>query len=106
MKSSIIATVFAVTIVPWALATDLNPLSKVISLLDDLTAKITKEGEEEAKAYKNFFEWCDDFSRNKQFEIKTATSQKEKLEAESAKQQGLSEASAGKIDDLAASIAK
>jgi hypothetical protein len=28
-------------------------------LLDSLTAKITAEGEKEAKAYKEFFDWCD-----------------------------------------------
>merc|ERR1719444_187515 len=83
-----------------------NPLSEVISLLNDLTAKITKEGEAEAKAYADFVEWCDDFSRNKQFEIKTSTAQKEKLEAEIAKQTGNAEASAAKIEDLAANIAK
>merc|ERR1719203_1512352 len=87
-------------------AVDANPLSKVLELMDSLTAKITKEDEAEAKAYKDFFEWCDDFSRNKQFEIKTATSQKEALEAEIAKQTGNAEASAAKIEDLAASIAK
>merc|ERR1712113_673559 len=72
---------------------------------DDLTAKISKEGESEAKAYSDFVEWCDEFSRNKQFEIKTATAQKEQLEAEIAKQTGVAEASAGKIEELAASIA-
>merc|ERR1719476_1072451 len=97
---------FALLAAPLAHADQSNPLSKVNSLLDDLTAKITKEGEAEAKAYKDFFEWCDEFSRNKQFEIKTATSQKEKLEAEIAKQTGNAEASAAKIDDLAANIAK
>merc|ERR1740123_1714768 len=90
---------------PLAVADQANPLSKVISLLDDLTAKITKDGEAEAKAYKDFFEWCDDFSRNKQFEIKTATSQKEQLEAEIAKKTGNAEESAAKIEELAASIA-
>merc|ERR1712217_878455 len=42
----------------------------------------------------------------KQFEIKTATALKEKLEAEIAKQTGNAEASAAKIEDLAANIAK
>ena len=37
------------------------PLSatlKVMELMDSLTAKITAEGEEEAKAFKEYFEWC------------------------------------------------
>merc|ERR1719428_1831706 len=40
-----------------------------------------KEGEAEEKAYKEFFEWCDDAAKNKQFELKTATVAKAKLEA-------------------------
>merc|ERR1740120_475044 len=62
-------------------ADEMNPLSKVISLMDELAAKVTKEGEAEAKAYADFVEWCDDFSRNKQFEIKTATALKVKLQS-------------------------
>jgi len=91
---------------PVALAEEANPLGMVISLMDSLSAKITAEGETEAKAYKDFVEWCDDFSRNKRFEIKTATSTKEKLEAEVAEQSANVEAASSKIDDLASSIAK
>jgi chromosome segregation ATPase len=83
-----------------------NPLGKVFELLEDLRAKVVKDGEEEAKAYKEFFAWCDDAAANKGFEIKTATSQKAKLEAvidESAST--ISEAST-KIEELAADIAK
>ena len=82
-----------------------NPLGKVIELLDSLAAKITAEGEEELKAYKAYFEWCEDVTRNKQFEIKTATALKEKLEATISKAAGESEASATKIEELAAAIA-
>ena len=45
-------------------ATEANSLGKVIGLMDSLTAKISKEGEDKAKAYKDFFEWCDDAARN------------------------------------------
>merc|ERR1740121_3276407 len=102
MSSVIVLCLLAL---PCANAEQSNPLSKVISLLASLKAKVTAEGEAEAKAYKEYFEWCDEFSRNKQFDIKTATSQKEKLEAEIAKQTGNSDASAAKIEELAASIA-
>jgi len=54
-------------------AEQVNPLQKVIQLLSALEAKILKEGEAEVKAYKDFFEWCDDAAKNKHFEIKTAT---------------------------------
>jgi len=58
-----------------------NPLGQVLDLLNDLSAKVTKAGEAEAAAFTEYFEWCDDVSKNKNFAIKTATAQKEKLEA-------------------------
>jgi len=82
-----------------------SPLSKVVELLDSLAAKITKEGEAEAAAYKEYVEWCDDASTQKGFEIKTATAAKAKLEAQIGKASGDAAASASKIEELAASIA-
>jgi len=58
-----------------------DPLGKVLDLLNGLAAKVTKEGEKEAEAFKEYFAWCDDVSKNKNFAIETATAQKEKLEA-------------------------
>jgi peptidoglycan hydrolase CwlO-like protein len=82
-----------------------DPLGQVFALLDDLAAKITKEGEKEATAYKAFVEWCDDASSNKGFEIKTLTANKEKLEALITKTSDSAAAAADKIEELAASIA-
>jgi hypothetical protein len=88
-----------------AAAVGSNPLGMVVSLMDSLTAKIVAEGEAEAKAYHEYFEWCDDASKNLGFDIQTATATKNKLEALIAKSSDDSEASAGKIEELAASIA-
>mmetsp|Transcript_18130 Transcript_18130/g.42678 ORF Transcript_18130/g.42678 Transcript_18130/m.42678 type:complete len:700 (-) Transcript_18130:550-2649(-) len=82
-----------------------NPLGEVLTLLDSLAAKITKEGEAEAKAYKEFLAWCDDAARNKKFEITTATSKQEKLEAAISKSATDADASSAKIEDLAGSLA-
>mmetsp|Transcript_95044 Transcript_95044/g.220619 ORF Transcript_95044/g.220619 Transcript_95044/m.220619 type:complete len:707 (-) Transcript_95044:142-2262(-) len=82
-----------------------NPLAKVLELMDTLTAKITKEGEAEAKAYKEFFDWCDDTASSKKFEIKTATAKKEKLEALISEKAADISASDSKIKELVASIA-
>jgi len=82
-----------------------NPLGKVVELLDSLAAKIEKEGEAEAKAYKEFFEWCDDAAANKKFEIKTATASKGKLEAAISKSISDAEAATTNIEELAGSIA-
>eukprot|EP00929_Paragymnodinium_shiwhaense_P118141 TRINITY_DN8987_c1_g1_i1.p1 TRINITY_DN8987_c1_g1~~TRINITY_DN8987_c1_g1_i1.p1 ORF type:complete len:707 (-),score=311.13 TRINITY_DN8987_c1_g1_i1:196-2316(-) len=59
-----------------------NPLAAVIGLCHELSAKVTADGEAEAKAYKEYFEWCDEVTQEKNFEIESATSQQEKLEAE------------------------
>merc|ERR1719313_454589 len=85
-------------------ADQVNPLQKVIQLISSLEAKIIKEGEAEEKAYKDFFEWCDDAAKNKQFEIKTATAQKEKLEATIAKAESDAESAAASIEELSAQI--
>jgi chromosome segregation ATPase len=81
-----------------------NPLSKVIELLDSLTAKIQKEGENEDKAFKEFMAWCKDAATNTGFEIKTATTQKEKLSADIDKLKGDASAAETKIEELAAGI--
>lgn len=64
------------------MATASNPMAKVIELMDECAAKVTADGEAEAKAYKEYFEWCDDVAKNSQFEIKTAQANKDKLEAQ------------------------
>jgi len=84
--------------------TTVNPLSKVIDLLTSLEAKIVKDGEEEAKAYKEYEEWCDDAAKNTAFEIETAKTNKAKLEATIGKCSSDIEALTSKIEGLAASI--
>jgi len=88
-----------------AVAAASNPMSMVLELMDDTAAKIVAEGEKEAKAFKEYFEWCDDVAKNTQFEIKTSKSAKEKLEAKIG--QLTSDVSVGtsKIEDLTAAIA-
>jgi len=82
-----------------------NPLSKVYELMDELVAKINKEGEAEAKAYQEYFAWCDDMAKNAGFEIKTATSKKEKLEAQIAELTSSITVAVSKIEELVAAIA-
>merc|ERR1719456_1372260 len=82
-----------------------NPLAKVIELLDGLAAKITKEGEVEQKAFEEYIEWCDDFTKEKSFEIKSLTAKKEKLEATISKCTSDIEGCDTKIEGLVADIA-
>merc|ERR1719389_676739 len=86
-------------------AADSNPLGKVIELLDGLAAKVTADGEKEAKAYGEYMEWCDDVSKNTGFEIKTAKAAKAKLEAAIDDYSSKIEAGAAQIESLASSIA-
>merc|ERR1719361_3098452 len=82
-----------------------NPLSKVIDLMDECAAKVKRDAEAEAKAYKEYFEWCDDVAKNAQFEIKTAKAQVEELTAEIGELTANIEGSNTKIEDLTGSIA-
>merc|ERR1719281_158926 len=68
-----------------------NPIQKVIQMLSDLQAKIIKEGQEAAKVYDEFAEWCEDRSKDLMFEIKTGKGEVAALKAE--------------IEELAAGIA-
>jgi len=79
-------------------------LAKVLQLLDDLAAKIAADGEAEAKAYKEYFEWCDDAAMNAKFDIETATKQKAKLEAKIQEEAGEIEAAGTKIEELSGAI--
>mmetsp|Transcript_99624 Transcript_99624/g.311117 ORF Transcript_99624/g.311117 Transcript_99624/m.311117 type:complete len:361 (+) Transcript_99624:68-1150(+) len=81
-----------------------NPLGKVLSLVDDLAAKITKEAEEEAKAYETYAAWCEDMTRTAANTIKTSTAKKGKLEAEIGELGSSIDASSSKIEELASAI--
>jgi len=85
-------------------AVRVNPIEKVVQLMDDLKAKITKEGEVEAKAFKEFVEWCDDAASNAKFAQKTASAQKSKLEATIDKATADKAVAESSIDDLAKAI--
>mmetsp|Transcript_60389 Transcript_60389/g.93943 ORF Transcript_60389/g.93943 Transcript_60389/m.93943 type:complete len:687 (-) Transcript_60389:39-2099(-) len=81
-----------------------NPLGTVLELMSALEAKITKEGEAEAKAFKDFFEWCDDASKNINNEITTGKAQQAKLEAKIGQLTSAIDTSDTNIESLAGSI--
>jgi len=81
-----------------------NPLGKVFELMGALEAKIVAEGEAEAKAFKEFFEWCDESSKNLNNEIKTGKKSQEKLTAKIGELTSDIEVSESKIEDLASAI--
>merc|ERR1719298_347405 len=83
-----------------------NPISKVIELLSALEAKIMKDGEAEEKAFKDYFEWCDDASKEKGFVLKTESAKKEKLEATIGKAKSDIEDAEEMISSLSATISE
>merc|ERR1719155_282030 len=88
-----------------AAQTESNPLGKVFELMSALEAKIVKEGEAEAKAFKEFFEWCDSSSQNLNNEIKTGKASQEKLTAKIDSLTSDIEVSTSKIEELSGAIA-
>jgi len=81
-----------------------NPLGKVMELMDSLTAKITAEGAAEAKAFKEYFEWCDNAAANLHNEIKVGGAKQEELEASISKAGAGISACTSKIEDLSGAI--
>jgi len=80
-------------------------MNKVFELMDECATKIQADGVAEAKAYKEYFEWCDETAKNAGFDIKTASASKEKLEAKIAKLSSDIGVSTQKVEDLTAAIA-
>jgi hypothetical protein len=105
MQRSIVLCVLALLSAS-AVADNANPISKVIELLSALEAKIMKDGENEAKAYKDFFEWCDDAAKENGFLLKTETAKKEKLESTIAKAKSDIEVAEELIASLSATISE
>jgi len=87
-------------------ANEVNPIEKVIQMMSDLEAKIIGEGKESQKTYDEFAEWCEDRSKDLQFEIKTGKGNKADLEATIQKESANSDALTAKIEDLSADIAE
>jgi len=83
-----------------------SPIAKVLELLTGLEAKIHKEGDDEAKAHKEYVEWCDTGRANMGFEIKTLKSEIEDLTA--TKEKAISDIASEKtkIEDLGGSISQ
>merc|ERR1719433_2515141 len=88
-----------------AIASGENPMASVLQLMDDLAAKITKDGDAEAKAYQEYMEWCDDTSANTGFAIETAEKEIARLEAKIGELTNSISTAGSKIEDLAGSIA-
>jgi len=99
-------TAVALLCVAGVSANEVNPIEKVIQMMSDLEAKIIGEGKEAQKTYDEFAEWCEDRSKDLQFEIKTGKGNKADLEASIQKESANIDALTAKIDDLSSDIAE
>eukprot|EP00747_Dinoflagellata_sp_TGD_P159489 gnl/TRDRNA2_/TRDRNA2_177898_c0_seq2.p1 gnl/TRDRNA2_/TRDRNA2_177898_c0~~gnl/TRDRNA2_/TRDRNA2_177898_c0_seq2.p1 ORF type:complete len:701 (-),score=244.96 gnl/TRDRNA2_/TRDRNA2_177898_c0_seq2:162-2168(-) len=89
-----------------ASADQMSPVGKVLSMIDEMETKLIKEGEEEQKIYNEFSEYCEDTSRELQYEIKSATAEVDELKATIEKETATMTSLATEIDELAASVAE
>jgi hypothetical protein len=83
-----------------------DPIGQVIAMCEDLSAKVSAEGEAQQKAYEEYFEWCDDTAKEKSNELTTANAQKEKLEASIQEFASEIEVCSTNIEDLAGAISE
>jgi hypothetical protein len=98
-------TVLPVLLAASVNANEVNPMEKVVQMMSDLEAKIIGEGKECQKTYDEFAEWCEDRSKDLQFEIKTGKANAADLQATIQKETATAEELTAKIEDLSADIA-
>merc|ERR1719181_223720 len=81
-----------------------NPIQKVIAMLDDLEAKIIREGEVAQKNFNEFSEFCDDHSKNLGHEIETAKNEVADLKAKIEEETSTIASLTNKIEKLGSEI--
>merc|ERR1719478_1666992 len=88
-----------------AIEGSMNPIQKVIAMITDVEKKTMAEGGVAQKEYEKYAEWCEDTSKNLQYEIKTGKATKAELEATIEKMTANIETEDSKIEKLSADIA-
>jgi len=94
----------ATLVAQWG-ALEAAPVAKVVSMISELQAQITKEGEVAKAQYAELVETCEDRSRNLGFEIKTGNTEVESLKARIEKEAGTIASLNTKVERLAGSLA-
>jgi len=89
----------------FAQASSVDPIEKVLQMISDLQAKVIGEGNDAQKVYDEFSEFCEDRSRELEFEIKTGKAGVKDLEATIANEKATAESLNAKIEELSGSIA-
>merc|ERR1719265_2677611 len=88
-----------------AIETTMNPIEKVIAMITDVEKKTMDEGSVAQTEYEKYAAWCEDTSRDLQYEIKTGKATKAELEATIEKMSANIETENSEIEKLTADIA-
>lgn len=99
MKLGIIATLVAASAADKA-----APIAKVIEMISDLETKLIGEGEASQKTYGEFAEWCEETSKNIQYEVKTGKRGVEGLKATITNEDANIQTQTSTIEELAGEI--
>jgi len=83
----------------------INPVSKVVSMISELQTQISNEGATAKTQYAELVETCEDRIRNLGFEIKTGTSEADSLKAAIAKEVAALIVFNSKVEELAGALA-
>lgn len=86
-------------------AVEASPVNQVLDLLQKLHDTVVADGEKEQKQFEAFAEWCEDQSKERQFEIKTGKAQAEDLRATIEKSSADIDALDTHIGEVSASVA-
>jgi len=81
-----------------------SPVQKVIQLIDDMAAKVTKERDEAAKTFEEFAKYCDDEATAKDYAIKDSKEAIEEFTATITDSKATIETETAKVGDLATKI--
>merc|ERR1719335_1862218 len=77
-----------------------SPVQKVIQLIDDMAAKVTKEAAEESKVFEEYAKFCDDEATAKEYAIKDSKEAIEELTATITDAKAIIETETAKVGDL------
>eukprot|EP00397_Hematodinium_sp_SG-2012_P020804 GEMP01021459.1.p1 GENE.GEMP01021459.1~~GEMP01021459.1.p1 ORF type:complete len:678 (+),score=266.76 GEMP01021459.1:204-2237(+) len=88
-----------------AFQVETNPVGQVLSLLQNLYDTVVTDGEKEQKQFEAFAEWCEDQTKDRQFEVKTGKAQVADLRATIEKANADIEAANAHVGDVAQSLA-
>jgi len=82
-----------------------SPISQVLSLLTKLQKTVIADGEVEQKQYEEFADWCEDQAKQRQYEVKTGTAQRDDLRAAIEKASADQDALRAEVGDVSQKIA-